>query len=900
MAVKRADIIHSLHWMLIGLMAASLPLSKSTFMIFMVAMIFVLVVDGIEYHRYMQLYRTPGRLKRLVVFLPWHLKAGWISVSKKLVELPDKKLFFAFCLFYLVYIVGSLYSENRYMVLVELRGKLPLVLIPLLFLSVKNVSDKNKALVLLLFVGATLFSSWYGMYLFLTGSYSDIREISPYIQHISFSLFIAFSLFILFFHSWDGLFRSGPLKYIRLLTTLWLLFFLLFVLKSLTGVLVLFAGMLFVLCFPQRFKTGIHPAIGRSIAIALIAGGVIYTGIAIHNFYDIQPIHESQLTETTARGNIYFHDPEAGILENGHYVYYFIADAELMEAWNARSNVDYEGLDRAGHEIRYTIYHYLTSLGLRKDAEALSMLSDRDIENIENGISNHIFTRRFSLYPRIYQTIWEYHVYSVSGRFQEKSVIQRLVSVRIGMKIAARNLLFGVGTGDVVDHYYQIYNQMDDEKRPEKPITGANQWLNFIVAFGLFGFAIILFSMVYPAWVSGSFKKPLFLLFCLTIALAMLGEDTLRFQTGLTFFAFFYGFFVFLNPKRVATNNRKVEMKTIPQKVLAIQTAFIGDLIMTTPLFQGIRKAYPQATIDVVVNSRYLSLLNNNPHINHIYGFNKSKNKLRNLYKLILQIRKERYDLAISKQFHLSSSLMMFLGGIPVRVGSSKQLLLTHSVAFPAGIHIREEVGMLLQQLSDTSFDLQTRLYPSKEDHQAVQTYLRRGSRFRLGVAPGSVWNTKKWPADYYAETIRQIGKETDVYLIGGGADDVRLCENLMNDCPGIHIVNTAGRLSLLQSAALIGELDLMLCNDSAPLHMANAMNTPVYAIFGPTVKRFGCYPYQAHDKLIEIDLYCRPCGKHGGKSCPEGHFRCMKEILPEQVIGHIRSFMKNRNSANR
>lgn len=334
-------------------------------------------------------------------------------------------------------------------------------------------------------------------------------------------------------------------------------------------------------------------------------------------------------------------------------------------------------------------------------------------------------------------------------------------------------------------------------------------------------------------------------------------------------------------------------MNKQPRSILVIQTAFIGDLIMSTPLFEGLRKIYPEADIDVVVNSRYISMLSNNPHIREVYGFDKSKNKTLNLLRLIRVIRKNRYGLAVSMQRHLSSSLMMYLGGIKKRVGASRQWLLSHPVAFPDGMHTRERAGLLLQMVEKGTYDLQTRLYPSKKDCEDAAILLKDNSRFRLGVAPGSVWETKKWPKGYYIETMRRIGEEADIYVIGGGKDDIMLCEEIVEKLNSKNVVNTAGLLSLLGSAALIGQLDLVLCNDSAPLHMANAMKTPVFAFFGPTVKRFGCYPYQPYDKMLEIDLYCRPCTKHGSKLCPEGHFRCMKEVEPQRVIKEILLYMK-------
>lgn len=336
-------------------------------------------------------------------------------------------------------------------------------------------------------------------------------------------------------------------------------------------------------------------------------------------------------------------------------------------------------------------------------------------------------------------------------------------------------------------------------------------------------------------------------------------------------------------------------MTNLPKSILVIQTAFIGDIIMSSPLFEGLKKIYPEATIDVVVNSKYTALLSNHPHIRKVYGFDKTSHKFLNLLQLILKLRKSHYDLAVSMQRHLSSSLMMVLGGVKKRVGSSKQKMLTHAVTFPAGIHNREKAGLLLKMVRKGTYDLQTRLYPSEKDKEAAGSLVRNNRRFKLGVAPGSVWETKKWPKEYYIEAINRMADEADIYLIGGGRDDIILCQEIVDKLDRPDIVNTAGQLSLLASAALIEQLDLLLCNDSAPLHMANAMKTPVFAFFGPTVKRFGCYPYQPNDNILEIDLYCRPCTKHGSKICPEGHFRCMKEIEPQRVVDEILLYMSER-----
>jgi len=330
------------------------------------------------------------------------------------------------------------------------------------------------------------------------------------------------------------------------------------------------------------------------------------------------------------------------------------------------------------------------------------------------------------------------------------------------------------------------------------------------------------------------------------------------------------------------------------KKFLVIQTAFIGDVIMSTPVFKGLKKIDKNANIDVLIANQYKDILENNPYIGNIIVFNKKHvwNKIFNMIRLILKFRMTKYDLAISIQGSYTSSLLMKLGGIKYRIGARRQKLLTHPVTFPKGLHIRERIGYLLREVENLDFDLDTELFTSEVNKEKVDNLIEGHDHFKLGIAPGSIRETKKWPSTYFIELINKLPDTIDIYLIGG-SDDSNLAKEILTKTTHKNINNYTGCLSLLESTELISRMDLMLTNDSAPLHMANAVNTPVFAFFGPTVKRFGCYPYREQDLILEVDLYCRPCGKHGEKKCPEGHFRCMREITPQFVLDNINQFME-------
>lgn len=325
--------------------------------------------------------------------------------------------------------------------------------------------------------------------------------------------------------------------------------------------------------------------------------------------------------------------------------------------------------------------------------------------------------------------------------------------------------------------------------------------------------------------------------------------------------------------------------------ILIIQTAFLGDVIMTTPLVRAVAETFPNAEIDMLTIPQTRIVFRDNPHVRNILVFDKrSKSKKVTAFVTALaDIRRQHYDIAISTSRSMTNALLMRLAGIPTRVGFASQKMITHPVTHPRGMHMRMRYLALVQPFSKETFDAQTELFWTQKDAQSADEKLEQikyPGRPVVGIAPGSVWETKKWPKSYYAELVKRLDAANINIVLLGAPDERALCEEIRQESTAL---NTAGELSITASAALIKKCDLMLANDSAPLHMANAVQTDVFAFFGPTVRRFGCYPYRTDDRIFEINnLECRPCGKHGGKKCPQKHFRCMLEITPQQVFEHV------------
>ena len=338
-------------------------------------------------------------------------------------------------------------------------------------------------------------------------------------------------------------------------------------------------------------------------------------------------------------------------------------------------------------------------------------------------------------------------------------------------------------------------------------------------------------------------------------------------------------------------------------KFLLIQTAFLGDVILTTPLIRAIKQKFPRSELHVLVIPETAMLLKHNPYIDKLLVFDKRKKykKLFTFIQTIARLGRQQYDLAFAGTGSLTTALLMLMSRIPRRIGFANQAFLTDRVQKDQSLHTRERYVSLLSPLVDLPENTETEMIWSSRDAAAVDTVLKSWptSEYRIGMAPGSVWPTKRWPAEYYAELIRLLQKKNVQIFLFGGRGEHELCENISRGSES-PVINLAGELSLLQSAALIDRLDLLVCNDSAPLHLANAVNTPVFAFFGPTVKEFGFYPYRPHDRMLEIpDLYCRPCSPHGTRRCPQGHFRCMLEQKPASVARQILNFLHNPAESN-
>jgi heptosyltransferase-2 len=326
------------------------------------------------------------------------------------------------------------------------------------------------------------------------------------------------------------------------------------------------------------------------------------------------------------------------------------------------------------------------------------------------------------------------------------------------------------------------------------------------------------------------------------------------------------------------------------KKILVIQTAFTGDVILATALLESIHHGLPDAQLHVLVRKGNESLLEHHPFVEHILIWNKKKNKWKNLFSLLNSIRKTKYDIIINLQRFASTGLLTAFSGASMRIGFDKNpfsLLFDHKVSHTIGDGRHETLRNhdLIRPFTSAP-GKRPALYPTSEDKQTVAEFQ---SKPYVCMAPGSVWFTKKWPTRRWIELIHlHLEKYPNqyIFLLGSPAED-RLCSEIVQSAASGNVKSLSGQLSLLQSASLMQSAEMNYVNDSAPLHLASAMNAPVTAIFCSTLPDFGFGPLSDKSTIIQIQekLSCRPCGLHGYNHCPEKHFDCALKITAKEVI---------------
>ena len=316
------------------------------------------------------------------------------------------------------------------------------------------------------------------------------------------------------------------------------------------------------------------------------------------------------------------------------------------------------------------------------------------------------------------------------------------------------------------------------------------------------------------------------------------------------------------------------------KNILVIQTAFIGDAILASSVLEKLHTFFPEAKISILVRKGNESLYKEHPFLSQTLVWNKQEGKYKSLFKLLKVIRQQKFDTVINLHRFASSGFLTAFSKAKYTSGYDKNPFSflfdnksKHKIG--DGRHEIDRYNDLIESITDKTI-AKPKLYPTFKQFTKIEPYVTNAF---VTMAPSSVWFTKQLPKDKWIELSNSIPKEVIIYLLGGPSDK-ELCEEIKSKSSHVSIQILAGELSLLESCELMKHAKMNYVNDSGPLHLASAGNAPTTAFFCSTIPEYGFYPLSYNSQVIEVkDLYCKPCGLHGYKTCPKNNFRCGNEI---------------------
>jgi len=327
-----------------------------------------------------------------------------------------------------------------------------------------------------------------------------------------------------------------------------------------------------------------------------------------------------------------------------------------------------------------------------------------------------------------------------------------------------------------------------------------------------------------------------------------------------------------------------------PQKILLIRFSSLGDIIMTTAMIRCVRARFPDAQIDMVVRADFLDLIEHNPHLDNKIGLGRGEG-LAGLWRLVKKLRSEKYDLIYDAHRSLRTRLMMPLLGSGAKAYYQKHYL-RRSLALTFKLPLLDKKRVLeraVEPLGRWGVFYDGGGPEMRIDDKARETGLSKipldpGKKW-VGIIPSAQWPGKRWPLPFFRTAMERLLIETPYHLVvfGGGGD--HFCGELCAGLSPARVVNAQGKLSLAESAALVGECEFVIANDTGLMHVADALDIPSVLMLGPTSAELGCLPYHPRAQVLEESLWCRPCSKNGQAPCIRGKRYCLVDITPDRVV---------------
>lgn len=481
----------------------------------------------------MLLGNWPTNVAEALLVLNWLLEGNF---KWKFAQMRNQKVLIAFVLIYPMHLFGLFYSQNFQAGFTDIQIKLPMLVIPAIFFTSKPLSKHEFNAILYSFLlGCFMNTAWCLAYNFLLQGAEAVRKASRFMSHIRLGLFVDVALVIC---TWFVYNASKPV--VKLLFVVLLLYFVgvLFMLGLASGLVyfvILLLGGFCILFFKQGLKV--------KLSLLLLSLLIIVVSINYVSHIVVQQLRPSNsvnntLKKLTASGGTYLHFDTLGQKENGNYIYINIELRELMSEWNRVCPEDSFNYHQNYNIQRYeALLRYLASKGWNKDSVAVSRLSQNDILLIQKGVSNYQYPEWSFLHKRVYELVNEYDDFKNTRHINGNSLTMRFYFWKTALRVIKQNLVFGVGTGDVQDELNKVYAKDSGLLEKEWYKRPHNQFLSIAVAFGMIGFLVFIFGIVYPVWYLRKYFSPIFWPFLLIALLSFFTEDTLETMAGMSFYA---------------------------------------------------------------------------------------------------------------------------------------------------------------------------------------------------------------------------------------------------------------------------------------------------------------------------------------------------------------------------
>lgn len=459
------------------------------------------------------------------------LMANWVAEwnwKAKFADFRHNHLLHAFLALTAVHLLWLAGADTPWPTAVQ--TQLPLFALPLVLLTSPPLDRKERAVVAHFYVATIVVVSIIGLVRYLTIPDLPYRKIVPYISHIRFALNICMALVII---AYATLKRGRRLTYWGGAAVMsWLVVFLLMI-RSYTALGILaFTSVMLVAVYGRRIPR--LPRIAASATLgALLLGAGGLTAYYCYDYYHLRPLSTQPLAAHTANGNSYYHS-DNDFVENGNYIFRYICGEEMRQQWNRVSRIHYDSTDRAGYPISQTLTRYLNAIGTTKDSAGIAMLTPQDIANIEHGVANPVYLQHG---PRkmVYVMCYEHENHKFINNARNFTLLQRQALWKNGWEVFKQHPVLGVGTGDV---FNDCRRRLDQIHSPliEVPIWQThNQYLYYLIAFGLVGFGLIVIAFVRALWLSRSCRSILFTAFLSIVLISFTTEDTLATLMGILF-----------------------------------------------------------------------------------------------------------------------------------------------------------------------------------------------------------------------------------------------------------------------------------------------------------------------------------------------------------------------------